>query len=211
MDKAFEALKTSGAAAAEPLLRQALDVAGETQEYRAMSIFNLGLVTYDLKRPAETETCFLGAIETIQELLPKQNELYGMFLKTLIEFYEKENRFADCKKYYLLEIDLTREMYGGQHPYVANIICEYCDVLIKLGEYAIAEKSLSRALNIMSNARGVDHIQNGPIHANLAKCYVALERKEDAEYHQDRADEMEARAEKNMSKDAAQVYVEGEL
>ena len=208
MERALAALKSAGAAEAEPLLRQALAACGETAEYKAMTYFNLGLVCYDLKRPAESESYFQQAIEIIQDLLPKQNELYGMFLKTMTEFYEKESRFAESKKYYLLEIDHTRDMYGARHPYVANIICEYTDVLIKLGEHAVAEKQLCRALDVMSSARGVDHVQNGPIHANLAKCYVALGRKEDAEYHQDRADEMAHRQNKQMQGRLEQGAVE---
>jgi tetratricopeptide (TPR) repeat protein len=202
MATALEQLKSTGAQAAEPLLRQALEQAGETPELKAMTHFNLGLVLYDLKRAKESETSFQQALEILQEVLPKNNELYGMFLKTMTEFYEKENRLADAKKYYLQEIDLTREMYGARHPYVANIICEYTDALIKLNDFAGAEKYLRRALDIMASSRGAHHVQNGPIHANLAKCYTALGRKEDADYHQDRADEMAAReADKKGSPD----------
>lgn len=199
MAKALEQLKQSGASAAEPTLRQALELCGDTAEYRAMTYFNLGLVLYDLKRPLEAEASFIQALEIMQELLPKQNELYGMFLKTVTEFYEKENRYADAGKYYLLEIDHTRDMYGAGHPYVANVICEYTDTLLKLNDYAGAEKNLSRALAIMTAARGVNHVQNGPIHANLARCYVALGRNEEAEYHQGRAGELTKKAKKQRS------------
>ena len=105
MARALEQLKSSGAASAKPLLEKALELCGDTAEYKALTHFNLGLVLYDLKRPFEAEASFVQSVEIIQELLPGQNELYGMFLKTITEFYEKESRFADAKKYYLLEID----------------------------------------------------------------------------------------------------------
>lgn len=205
MAKALEALKSSGAAAAEPLLRQALQVSGDSSEFKAMTYFNLGLVLYDLKRPLESEAAFIRAIELLQQLLPKQNELYGMFLKTMTEFYEKENRHADAGKYYLAEINLTREMYGSKHPYVANILNEYAGTLIVIRDFTEAEKNLVRALGIMIAARGPNNVQNGPIHANLAKCYVALGRAEDAAYHQDRADELEAKAQRQKRKLADQL------
>ena len=201
MERAFSELKSKGAAAAEPYLRQALDLAGDHTEYRAMSMFNLALVCYDQKRPKETEALFAQSIELIQELLPKQNELYGMFLKTMIEFYEKENRYADSKKYYLLEIEHTRNMFGSRHPYVANMICEYADVLIKTNDYAEAEKNLTMALDIMSGAKGQDHLQNGPIHAKLALCYEALGRQHDAEFHGARASALQARKPKGKEAD----------
>lgn len=205
MEQALAELKGNGAAAAEPLLRRALELAGEHSEYRAMSLFNLALVCYDLKRPKESEANFAQAIELIQELLPKQNELYGMFLKTMIEFYEKENRHADAKKYYLLEIEHTRTMFGSRHPYVANMICEYADVLLKTNDYAEAEKNLTKALDIMSGAKGPDHLQNGPIHANLAICYEALGRKHDAEFHGGRAAALRARKPKGKEDDQTTV------
>jgi eukaryotic-like serine/threonine-protein kinase len=199
MAQALEQLKSAGAASAEPLLRKALELTGDSAEFKAMTYFNLALVQYDLKRPQETEASFAQAIEIIQDLLPKQNELYGMFLKTMIEFYEKEDRLADADRYYHMEIELTKEMYGARHPYVANIISEYAETQVKLASYAGAEKNLRRALEIMIAARGANHVQLGPIHASLAKCYAALERQEDAEYHQDRADELEAKARKQRS------------
>lgn len=116
MDKALEQLISSGAAAAEPLLKQAFELAGDVPEQKAMTYFNLGLVYYDLKRPREAEQNFAQAIDHIQDQLPKQNELYGMFLKTMIEFYEKEHRLPESKKYYLLEIEHTRNMFGAKHP-----------------------------------------------------------------------------------------------
>lgn len=200
MEKAFEALKSSGAAAAEPILLQALELAGQQAEYRAMTYFNLALCVYDLKRPKESEAYFIQAIELVHEQLPKLNELYGMFLKTIIEFYEKENRLVDSKKFYLLEIDHTRNMYGAKHPYVANIICEYSDLQLKTGDFAEAEKYLCRALDIMTAARGPDHGQNASIHTNLAKCYMALARREDAEYHKARAEAITARVQKQKAK-----------
>lgn len=187
MEKALEQMKSSGPAAAEPLLKQALDLAGDKLEYKAMTNFNLGLVYYDLKRPKDAETNFAQAIELIQHKLPEFNELYGMFLKTMTEFYEKENRLADSKKYYLLEVDHTKKMFGPKHPYVANMICELSDVLIKSGEFAEAEKELAGALEIITAARGPDHVQCGKIHANLSRCYAGLGRNDDAEYHKARA------------------------
>lgn len=191
MEKALNELMGSGAAAAEPLLRKALELAGDSNEHRAMTHFNLGLVCYDLKRPKEAESNFAQAIELVQTELPKQNELYGMFLKTMIEFYEKENRLADSKRYYLLEIEHTRDMFGAKHPYVANMICELSDILIKSGEHEEAEKQLTRALDIMSAARGADHSQNASIHKNLSTCYAALGRANDAEYHRVRAEQLQ--------------------
>ena len=191
MEKALEQLKSSGAAAAEPLLKEAFELAGDSIEQKAMTHFNLGLVCYDLKRPREAESNFAQAIELVQHELPKQNELYGMFLKTMIEFYEKENRLVDSKNYYELEIEHTRNMFGAKHPYVANMICELSDILIKSNEHAEAEKQLTRALDIMSAARGPDHVQNASIHRNLSTCYAALGRKDDAEYHRVRAEQLQ--------------------
>ncbi|MBX9688338.1 MAG: tetratricopeptide repeat protein [Candidatus Obscuribacterales bacterium] len=197
MEKAFAELKARGAAAAEPYLLQAMEQVGEQAEFRAITIFNLGLCYYDLRRPKEAENCFAQAIEIVQELLPKQNELYGMFLKTMIEFYEKENRLPESKRYFLLEIDHTATMYGAKHPYVANIICEYSEILIRANEYADAEKRLCRALEIMSSARGPDHQQNAAIHKNLAVCYEAMSRQEDAMYHRSRFEILQTRG-KNL-------------
>lgn len=204
MEKALSELKSNGAQAAEPLLQQALALSSEKIEYKAMTYFNFGLVYYDLKRPKEAEEAFAQAIELIQERLPQQNELYGMFLKTMIEFYEKENRLGESKKYYLLEIDHTRNMFGAKHPYVANMTCELADIMLKTGDYAGAEKQLSRALEIMLNAKGPDHSSNGDIHLKLSKCYERLARTEDAAYHKGRAEAIFERSgrKKNLSGEA---------
>lgn len=196
MEKALEQLKTSGAATAEPLLKQAFELAGDNAELKAMTHFNLGLVYYDLKRIKETEANFAQAIELVQTELPKQNEIYGMFLKTMIEFYEKENRLLESKKYYELEIEHTRNMFGAKHPYVANMICELSDILIKSGEYAEARKRLTQALDIISAARGADHAQNATIHKNLSTCYANLGQKDDAEYHKMRAEQLQEKGRK---------------
>ncbi len=193
MEKALAELKGSGATAAEPYLRQALDAAGDKIEFQAMTYFNYGLVLYDLKRPADAEKSFAHAIELVQELLPKQNELYGMFLKTMIEFYEKEKRFAESKKYYLLEIEHTANMFGPKHPYVANMTQELAGQLLKCGDYKEAEKYLSKALDIMSGAKGADHVSNASIHRDLANCYAALNAADDAKYHEARAQALDAR------------------
>lgn len=193
MEKALAELKENGAAAAEPYLLKALDLVADNSEFRAITLFNLGLVAYDLKRPKECETCFLKALELIQEKLPKQNELFGIFLKTLIEFYEKENRLSEAKKYYLLEIDHTRQMYGARHPYVANITGELIDLLIKAADWAEAEKYLVRALDVMSAAKGQDHLSNVKFHRKLSHCYEKLNRPQDAAYHAGRAEALELR------------------
>ncbi len=197
MDKAFTELKNSGAAAAEPWLRKAIEVAGDGTEFQALAIFNMGLVCYDLKKPKEAENHLAHAIEIIQDHLPQQDELYGMFIKTMIEFYEKEGRFAESKEYYLMEIQHTKNMFGERHPYVSNMICEYADVLMKLKEFPEAERALTRALDIMSGAKGPDHLQNANIHSNLARCYSALGRTEDAEWHNARAATLNSRRPRN--------------
>lgn len=197
MDKAFSELKNSGAAAAEPWLKRAIEMSDEGSEFQALALFNLGLVCYDLKKPREAEANFAHAIEIVHEHLPQQNELYGMFIKTMIEFYEKEGRFAESKQYYLIEIEHTKYMFGERHPYVSNMICEYADVLMKLKDFSEAERALTRALDIMSGAKGPDHLQNANIHSSLAKCYSALNRADDAEWHNARAATLNSRRPRN--------------
>lgn len=210
MEKALAELKASGASAAEPYLQKALVYAKEKPEYKAMTYFNFGLVFYDLNRKKEAEDAFVQAVDLIQELLPKNNELYGMFLKTLIEYYQKEGRYKECKKYFLQEIELTRQMFGSRHPYVANISVEYADILLKTSDHAEAEKSLNKALEIMSGAKGPDHLSNAEIHGKLAHCYEKLGRYDDAEFHKGRAQSIEERRGKRKTRTSADSYEEVE-
>lgn len=209
MDKALSELKKGGAEAAEPILLAALELTGGNLEFKAVTLFNLGLVSYDLHRKKETEAYFRSALEIIQERLPKLNELYGMYLKTFIEFYEKESRPADASKYYLTLIEHTRFMYGARHPYVANVVCEYCQLLTKTGNYAEAEKWYTRALDLMSAAKGQDHFANGAIHKELAICYEKLERMQDAQFHAGRAEQIEERRSKRGKVENQQAVIDG--
>lgn len=196
MDRALEVLRKDGAAAAEPLLLKALDTAGERSEYRALTHFNLGLVRYDLKRIREAEAHFAEAIEQIQDQLPELNELYSTFLKTIIEFYEKEGRSAESKPYLFLEIEQSKQTLGSLHPYVINTVCELSEVLIKIGEYSEAEKQLSLTLETIKSARGPDHPQNASVHLSLSKCCAALGRPQEAQYHRTRAESLQGKLQK---------------
>ncbi len=176
---------TSRHGEAEPLMRQALEIAeaafGKHDLFTATCLNNLAMLLRDTNRIDEAEPMLRRALGTVEAAFGKQHPKVAAFLNNLAFLLQdtKRNEEAEPKLRQALEIDEV--VSGEQHPNVAICLNNLATLLIDTNRAEEAEPMLRRALKIDEAAFGEQHPNMADCLSNLATLLIDTNRAEEAE------------------------------
>lgn len=151
---------------AEPLLRQALALQGEHNDYQnthqnelqqATILYNLAELLYLRKEFHEAEQAFLRVLSIRERVLGERNQLTVRSRLTLGMVYNGIGLQERAETLFTNLLELTTEMYGSQHPLVAESRANLGAVLIAQGRLDEATPIYLQAIQSYKAMMGEEH------------------------------------------------------
>ena len=146
---------------AEPLLREALDVAeaalGKHHPYVADCLNNLAVPLLDTNRYEDAEPMLRKALAIAEAALGKQHPDVATCLNNLAVLLQDTNRVEDAEPMFRRALAIDEAALGKQHPTVAIRLNNLAALLQDTNRVEDAEPMLRRALAIAEAALGGHH------------------------------------------------------
>ena len=137
----------------------------------ANSLFNLGILYYNLSDYKFAESYYKQALEIRKKVLSKKNPNYTASLNSLGSLYQDMGDYKSSEDYYKQALEIRKKVLGKQHPdYVSNL--NYLgNLYLKMGEFKSAESYYKQVLEIRKKGLGEQHPDYASTLYNLGILY----------------------------------------
>jgi tetratricopeptide (TPR) repeat protein len=166
-------------ARAEPLLRQALEIAkealGEGHPEYARGLNNLAVLYQGMGDFARAEPLFRQAMEIKKKVLGEGHPDYAQGLNNLAELYQDMRDYARAEPLIRQALEIKKKVLGEGHPDYAQSLNNLAGLYWAMGEYARAEPLLRQALEIKKKVLGEGHPDYAASLNNLAAVYQDMD------------------------------------
>jgi tetratricopeptide (TPR) repeat protein len=170
---------------AEPLLRQALEIAesrlGPMAPQVGVCLNSLATLLLATNRLTEAEPLLRRAPAIDETLLGSEHPNVVTSLSNLASLLEAEGKNAEAEAMMRRALVMTEETFGPKHPYLAKCLNNLATLLRTTNRFAEAEALTRRALAIMERCFGSEHPNVATGLNNLADVLFATGRYVEAE------------------------------
>jgi tetratricopeptide (TPR) repeat protein len=172
-------------AAAEPLLRQALDSArailGEGHPDVAERQTDLALLYVSMKKPAQAEPLLEQALTLWRAAFGEEHPKVATALDNLGRVHLMQCDTEQAEPLFQRALAIRRKILGERHADVASSLNHLAELHQAAGRYRQAEPLLQQALAIQSSSLGENHPALAQIFSNLAQLHQATGNYDQAE------------------------------
>jgi eukaryotic-like serine/threonine-protein kinase len=176
--------RTGDAAAAEPLLRESLELtrrtAGADHPDVAGGLNNLATVVSQLGRPDEVEALYREAIGTARRAYGDDHPYVGQFVENLGVVIDRAGRHAEAEPLLREALRVKTAALGTRSPSVALLQRNLAANRYAVGDYAGAEALLRPAVATLEAEYGRGSMFTALTMASLGRTLTALGRAEEA-------------------------------
>jgi tetratricopeptide (TPR) repeat protein len=160
-------------AGARPLFERALAIRekalGPEHPARAMSIMNIGLITFQDQRDlAEARRLFEDALAIYEKALGPEHPDTAATLNSLALLLQDQGDLAGARPLFERALAIYEKALGSEHPTTATSLNNLADLLQARGDLAGARPLFERALAIREKALGPEHPDTATSLDNLA-------------------------------------------
>ncbi len=177
--------RTSRHGEAEPLMRQALEIAEAAFDKHDITVAtclnNLAVLLRETNRIEEAEPMSRRALETVETAFGKQHPNVAGFLISLAALLQDTNRKKEAELLLLRALEIAEAAFGKHHRTVATCLNNLAMLLRDTDRIKEAESMLRRALETAETALGGQHPDVADFLSNLALLLSNISRAEEAE------------------------------
>ena len=177
--------RTSRHGEAEPLMRQALEIAEAAFDKHDITVAtclnNLAVLLRETNRIEEAEPMSRRALETVEIAFGKQHPNVAGFLISLAALLQDTNRKKEAELLLLRALEIAEAAFGKHHRTVATCLNNLAMLLLDTDRIKEAESMLRRAVETAETAMGGQHPDVADFLSNLALLLSNISRAEEAE------------------------------
>lgn len=168
---------------AEAAFREVLDLIKDRpgmSEYEEVTRINLATTLVQLGRREEAEPYFVEAHRLMAKRVEDPVSIVGS-LRHLARIHSSMGKLETAESELRQALAMTETAIAPNHPTIGATLVELGRVLRAMGREADACPELERAWSETSTSRTVGAFDWMSVHKELWSCYVALDRRDDAE------------------------------
>jgi tetratricopeptide (TPR) repeat protein/predicted Ser/Thr protein kinase len=172
------------------LARALMERTGERPSRSTILLLNEAVVFADEGRYDESLTTYREALAAWHQGELVIDETLAVLFNNLGSLHLSRGEYGEAAVWFLHGYLLRVSLAGPEHPAVADVLVNWGNVLLHLGEAELALDHNRRALAILENARGRDDPNAGVVLNNIAVILLELGRHAEARTYSQRALEL---------------------
>jgi tetratricopeptide (TPR) repeat protein len=165
---------------AEAALQQRIDALGPEHPDVAVSRNNLGLLLYDLDRPAQGVEHLEAASSIWRAQLGENHPEVAKARNNLAMVLERTGRLDEAEREYRASLNIRESVFGAQHPEAIAVRHNLGLVMLSRDEPAAAEELIAQAVEQWETQTPDDQRTRAIAYNSLGLARAALEKKEEA-------------------------------
>lgn len=138
------------------------------------------------------EALYKRALEIVENAFGENHPELGPHISSLALFYHARRKYDEAEILFRQAIKIYERAFGRVHPYVTTCLVNLAKVHVSQRKFASAQSYYRQSLAICEETLGKDHENVAAILENMAECCREMEKKDEAEKLEARANKIRA-------------------